>query len=392
MYNALLEEFENDEITEHMKEHITGLATDGAANMRGKINGLAAYMKKFAKNPIFTIHCLAHRLQLALSHATKEVEYFELFENVINGIHNFYMSRSHKRFNHLKKEALELGEKIFSLNYIFKIRWVASELQAIKKIRSMWYVITFDLDDISHDPEFDQNTKDLAAKYLKVFTDKNFVIILHFIIDILEDLNRYSLIFQQRGGSVIGKESLKQKMLESIRTLKNNQGSILNTYLNEVNCTGFLKCDLEIYEKSIVNWHGIFLLETGKVPKLTSIRQTLLNALEAELNIYFPDSELQNYDIFLPENIPQDTSQLETYGQVEIGKIAKFFGLDGDLLKRDWLILLNKLLSDPDVRCAVSNQPPHIFWPYILKNINGIPESMIKMMRKILSLPIGNFY
>jgi hypothetical protein len=119
-------------------------------------------------------------------------------------------------------------------------------------------------------------------------------------------------------------------MLESIRTLKNNQGTILNTYLNEVNCIGFLKCNLEIYEKSIVNWHGIVLLETGQVPKLTSIRQTLPNALESELNSYFPDSELQNYDIFLPENTPLDTSQLETYGQVEIGKIAKFFYLNGD--------------------------------------------------------------
>ncbi len=46
MFSPLLEEFENDEITEHMKEHITGLATDRAVNMRGKINGLAAYIKK----------------------------------------------------------------------------------------------------------------------------------------------------------------------------------------------------------------------------------------------------------------------------------------------------------------------------------------------------------
>ncbi len=48
-------------------------------------------------------------------------------------------------------------------------------------------VITFDLDDISHDPEFDENTRDLATKYLNVFSNKNFVIILHFITDILED-------------------------------------------------------------------------------------------------------------------------------------------------------------------------------------------------------------
>jgi hypothetical protein len=40
--------------------------------------------------------------------------------------------------NYLKKTAEELDEKVYSLNYIYAVRWLASQLIAIKKIKEMF--------------------------------------------------------------------------------------------------------------------------------------------------------------------------------------------------------------------------------------------------------------
>jgi hypothetical protein len=156
LFNSLKEQLEEDGLIDYLKTHLVGVATDGARVMTSVDKGVVGYLMKFARNPIRKTHCMAHRLQIALTHATETIEYFEEFESVINKIYKFYMSRSHKRFNHLRKMAEELDERIYSLNYIFKVRWVASELVAVKKIKAMWKTIVKDLNAISTDPSFDR--------------------------------------------------------------------------------------------------------------------------------------------------------------------------------------------------------------------------------------------
>lgn len=70
---------------------------------------------------------------------------------------------------------------------------------------------------IKNPEEFpDKNTQTNAEKYSKLFKDKHFVSIMHFIIGILKDLSEYSLIFQERVGLIIGKSQLIKQMIDSI--------------------------------------------------------------------------------------------------------------------------------------------------------------------------------
>ncbi|KAL4654515.1 hypothetical protein ACB092_01G385100 [Castanea dentata] len=68
-------------------ENIRGQGVDGASNMRGEWNGLQALFLKECPYAYY-VHCMAHRLQLALVIASREVkivhQFFDYLSNIIN--------------------------------------------------------------------------------------------------------------------------------------------------------------------------------------------------------------------------------------------------------------------------------------------------------------------
>ena len=68
-------------------ENIRGQGYDGASNMRGEWNGLQALFLKDCPYAYY-VHCMAHRFQLALVTASREVkdvhQFFDHLVNIIN--------------------------------------------------------------------------------------------------------------------------------------------------------------------------------------------------------------------------------------------------------------------------------------------------------------------
>ena len=260
---------------------------------------------------------------MAITHAKKSVPYLAEFDKIINDIHNFYQQRGHKRIASLRSLAEELDENTQTLNYIYAVRWCSSELLAIKKIHKMCFIIQKNLEDISKDfRKFDSKTRETANKLLLIFRNKNFISLFHFMIDLLEDLNRYSQIFQESGGLVIGKRLIVNKMIESIKKLHTSFGSVFNNFLKDIVCEDEsctqCNCDLESYESHQVFWRNIELTDDLNVPKLTSFRKELLDQLEKEILKYFPDIDLKNFDIFLPEKFPRNQLQVDLFAGIQL--------------------------------------------------------------------------
>ena len=81
-------------------ENLRGQGYDGASNMRGEWNGLQALFLKDCPYAYY-VHCFAHRLQLALVAASKEVHDVWLFFSKLSSIVNF-VGASAKRCSELK--------------------------------------------------------------------------------------------------------------------------------------------------------------------------------------------------------------------------------------------------------------------------------------------------
>nr|XP_023870530.1 E3 SUMO-protein ligase KIAA1586-like [Quercus suber] len=97
-------------------ENIRGQGYDGASNMRGEWNGLQALFLKECPYAYY-VHCMAHRLQLALVTASREVkDVHQFFDHLVNII-NIVVGSS-KRNDELQHAQAEQVENMIASNEI----------------------------------------------------------------------------------------------------------------------------------------------------------------------------------------------------------------------------------------------------------------------------------
>lgn len=141
--NAFLAE--EKDFYSYFKQNLVGYASDGEAVMSGKSNGLKAIFREEVKHPVFSIHCMAHRLELVIKKAFNKIAYFDTFEEVVANLHKFYNVKAGKRKAHLKETANIHKLKMYELKYIYNERWICSQLKAVRNINKMWQLLMIDL-------------------------------------------------------------------------------------------------------------------------------------------------------------------------------------------------------------------------------------------------------
>jgi len=339
---------------------------------------------------------MAHKLHLAITHSFKNIPYFKHFDDLINSVYKFYNSHGHKRKAHLRKMAEVLDYAFYEFNYIFKVRWVASELNAIKKINLTWNLLITDLEAISVDSHFNSETQNIAKGLIKKLTGKHFIVILQFLIDILSQLNIWSLQMQQKTGLLVDFSEFNSKIIETFENAKTKYGTALAQFFNRVICSDTIRgnCTLEKYESSLsVRWENIELQVDKTVPKLDTIRDTFLDYLIDEINSYFPEGSLDNFAIFNPKKMPTTESIAISYGIREIDLLCLYFSWnDCNVLLNEWQNLLFSAIQS-EKYCALKGPETttFTFWTQLL----NIPEvawtsKTILLIQTILVLPIGS--
>ena len=71
------------------KSKLRGIGTDGASTMIGCRNGVVTRLKNLVPSAI-SVHCAAHRLNLASSQASNSVPYVKKFHNIIRQLFDFF--------------------------------------------------------------------------------------------------------------------------------------------------------------------------------------------------------------------------------------------------------------------------------------------------------------
>ena len=145
-------------------------------------------------------------------------------ESFLNGLYVFYFSKGHKRRAHLDQTCRAMAEdrSILNLNYIFEVRWVSSELSAIKKILdgNSYEKLFLDLNSIQ-DENFEDKTKARALGFATQMKNKDLIMILHFLADILSALSTSSIRLQKRYGTLMDQVSNLIDLKAQISLLKN---------------------------------------------------------------------------------------------------------------------------------------------------------------------------
>ena len=296
LLNVLKAAFEEDGITNIIKKNLISYVSDGAAVMMGVHEGLGKKLGRFVDHKLVEVHCLAHRIHLAIRRAFKNIPIMHEFEKALNGIYTFYYSHGHKRKAHLVNME---DPSWLELSYIHEVRWIASERSAVHQVITNWKLLVTNLESISEDEEddngFSEETKNTAIGLLNVLKNRNFVSLLHLMYGILNCIARYSLEMQRRDGLLIDQASNLQTLVDSLTQSKSSNDKLLEELLQQASCDSNEGCTLQEYkEAGRVLLQDIRLLEgsgrtrTARYPKLSDMRSTLIDSLLAEIESYLP--------------------------------------------------------------------------------------------------------
>ncbi|XP_071724873.1 uncharacterized protein [Rutidosis leptorrhynchoides] len=159
-------------------QNIRGQGYDGASNMRGEFNGLQALILNICPYAHY-VHCMAHRLQLALVAASKEVIL----------IHYDQLKAAHaENIAHLlAMDELESGtwlNQVCNLQRAGDTRW-SSHLRSVCSLINMFSAICEILMIIFDDGATSTQRADADTTY-EVLTSYEFVFTLHLVMKVLE--------------------------------------------------------------------------------------------------------------------------------------------------------------------------------------------------------------
>lgn len=407
LFDALMNAWKNEkkDLYNYMRKNLIGFASDGASVNVGRKGGLAQHLKNFAENPLFAIHCMAHRLELAIQHSFDDsVELKKLgkdMDKLINSVYSFYNDKSHKRKTHLKDTAEKLKVQFIELIYIFDVRWIASNYRAMRKISEMWKVLVTDLSEISQDNHFSQSARKKANELQSSLKGKNFLLLFNLMYDVTNELKFWSLELQRRSGLLIDFFSFKTRIVGTFFQLKNENGRYLTTFLNDAVCVlninNIQPCNtVQNYDTAgLIKYQDIDLLDDiDTMPSLGTVRESFLDELIAELNSYFPDGNLEDFDILSPKRMPNANEEVKcrTYGIIEIRNIAKYFKIDENAVLDEWQTLLLSVVRSKNY-CTIKKEETEalVFWSELLKWPDiAWAENIEKLILTVLVLPISS--
>ncbi|KAJ8762728.1 hypothetical protein K2173_012220 [Erythroxylum novogranatense] len=212
-------------------QNIRGQGYDGASNMRGEWNGLQALILKECFYAYY-VHCMAHRLQLALVAASKEVIPIHHFFTKLNCIVNI-VGASCKRNDQLKAahaeniahllvvNELESGKglnQIGTLQRVGDTRW-SSYLKSVSSLINMFSATCEVLLNIIEDGATSAQRGEADAAY-EALTSFEFVFILHLMRKILEISNSLCQTLQLKSQDILNAMHLVSSTKSLIQNLR----------------------------------------------------------------------------------------------------------------------------------------------------------------------------
>ena len=166
---------------------IVGLGTDGAAVMTGRHNGLWVKLKQL-NNILIQVHCVVHRLNLAASQASKDIDYLEQYKGQINSIYKFY-SNSSVQYDKLKEIQQLMHGKVKQVVEPSSVGWLSVEA-CVKMIFEYFDSLVLSLEN-------EKSSNATAVGIWPFAASAQFLLITALLINVLLVIGTLSLLFQK---------------------------------------------------------------------------------------------------------------------------------------------------------------------------------------------------
>lgn len=316
---------------------VTGVATDGASVMSGDLTGVGKRVEDVAEGTV-RIHCLPHRLQLAVSQAAASWGALnEDFEAAIGGLHRYFAS-SPVHSGSLKSWQTNLKEPHRNVLRHVPTRWL-SRHRVVDNLRSVIKSVLCCLKEQKAKKDID------AAAYFSVVASFKFLSLLHHLNDILKELHKVSTFFQRSTisfsevGIVVETliTTLKQRYINESTAEELKYGEHYKAFYEEV------KDRLPFFpaergEPVTFDYGGVDCIFDISKSQLDRELKSYVSTLVENLEERFDDEFVEFWDnasVLDPEKLPKDLDASPSYGCSNFIFLTKHFKANLDKHKID---------------------------------------------------------
>ena len=310
--NALCEYLEEIGIIEDGNySSLVGLGTDGAAVMVGCRNGLGVRLKEL-NNKMVQVHCVAHRLNLAVSQAGKSIDYMQDYHMYIQTLYRFF-SDSQVRYDKLRDLQTLLHGEVKQVPEGTSVRWLSVE-SAVKMIYEHYDALVMTLED-------DKDKTGKAAGLWKFIATSLFLMITALLIDILTCIGILSLTFQKDTVNLSSIRHNVDSTISTINTMRNGSFTV-NAVLDQLN--------IAVNANGSTKYKNIQIVHNANLQRqFNSVREKFLDNLTENLSNRFPHDDLNLLEcfdrIFNPKRYPEDQVNLYAYGNDQLNKLCDHY-------------------------------------------------------------------
>lgn len=284
-----------NEFIPNWEKKLTAVCFDGANVNMGSSAGVSKLLENECGH-LISVHCIAHRLELAMSDAIKYVKHINIVEEIVKGVYSYYHS-SPKRTKELKAIGEILDEKILSHVGLHGIRWLQSRHRAVKVMLNNFSAVVIHMEQ-AVESESDSKISAKLTGYLKHLKSEQFIRFLFLMEDVTNIMARMSEVFQKRCVLLSEIFSTLEATKLKIKKLSTENGNALDQFekdlVIEEDCVKYREITLK---KMISADNDLFQRERKK------LCESIIESLNIRYENVFNDKLLGNLNIFDPCNV-----------------------------------------------------------------------------------------
>lgn len=197
---------------------VVGLGTDGSAMLSCR-GGLADKLRELIPR-LLPVHCVAHRLPLAVLDACGGIDLVKKCDRHIRTVFKFYQS-SNKRLNELQEGAAPLEQEITRLKDLNTITWVASKRRTLNALVVSWPALARHLQSVA---EAGGQVGHRAKGMLKLMKSFHFIKFCHFLLDFLSVYRPLSEVCQKEIVLITEVNATLGRAYVALETLRHQAG------------------------------------------------------------------------------------------------------------------------------------------------------------------------
>jgi len=295
------------------KDGLVAIGSDGASVMTGVRNGVIAKLRQDV-SWLVGIHCVAHKLELAVLDGIKDVQYFADLTEMLKGLYKHY-HYSAKALRELEELASVMAEGCNRPVNVTGSRWVPHNFRALKVVCNKYKVIHAHMHQTAVSGNSSATMQGRARNVISKLESYKHVAFMFFMLDILDELQKLSLTFQKDEVAVSDVKNALERTRLSLTALLARPGANLRKFEQSVNVT--------VFETVTLN------KRVNDDAELTNLKNRVVNATNQYLGDRFDNFEqdpvLSAAHILEVRHWPNDREQLAVFGEEEINVLSEHF-------------------------------------------------------------------